>query len=612
MYFFDTFDFPFPKGSTYADIEVFNRSANYYSYYYLNNFVFVNNPDGTLGVYNDPNNFTGNTDSIQNFTSQITQEYCTLLGNKFDETRNEIINAYYSGYTSLPDCGASLITWPFQTFDNCSHETWSWFQTKTYSNIPNCYWDKRRQKCVTKTDPLNLDCCGDDFTIDFNQLLTQPLSDVKTVEEFEYYLSSELIDAKSRKTLSGYPTLRALYDRYTNSAMYTNTTSSAFDYIKIDKFASLIDSYWVDIVEQVVPATTIWGSVKIYGNTIFDQQKFQYRKGSLFTCTENCADLDDVNACLFNLIEQFYIKTSDDCHTNVCYQKGYGVIDFLDDLDQMPTSDQIRSLGAAKCGCDYNSLASVQQSYDYVQTVMDNSLTTLRNNHSYLDDQIKEYNIALRQGFCDGDAGVITPDPTLVNYASYPNEFYNLGKPIMIKEQAATKAIILDGWTANTDTIHGKTLEQIYSAYTNDFNYIKAVPNIGALPIIGNAGELIFVGTLASKIGYAWDPISNIWSTNMYDFINTEILDDRLLTQDNHRKAKQEMLSTMRPFTWANYHLLLHPIKLWALQDEPIITGNDIVNSATDITPCSYLQKVEPCELMPFCGPYKHIDNVQC
>ena len=81
--------------------------------------------------------------------------------------------------------------------------------------------------------------------------MTQPLSAVTTVEEFDYYLSSELIDVKSRKTLSGYPTLRALYDRYTNSTDYCTTTSSAFDYTQIDKFASLIDSYWVDIVEQV-------------------------------------------------------------------------------------------------------------------------------------------------------------------------------------------------------------------------------------------------------------------------------------------------------------------------------------------------------------------------
>jgi hypothetical protein len=129
-------------------------------------------------------------------------------------------------------------------------------------------------------------CCSGDSNVDFSSLMTQPLSAITTIEDFEYYLTSELIDVKSRKVLSGYPTLRALYDRYTNSSEYCTTTSSAFDYFNMDEFSHLIDSYWVDIVEQVVPATTIWGSVKIYGNTIFDQQKFKYRKYTTLFCDD--------------------------------------------------------------------------------------------------------------------------------------------------------------------------------------------------------------------------------------------------------------------------------------------------------------------------------------
>ena len=148
-------------------------------------------------------------------------------------------------------------------------------------------------------------CCGDESSVDYTSLMTQPLSDVTTIEE--------LIDVKSRKILSGYPTLRALYDRYTNSTDYCPTTSSAFNYQQMDQFAHLIDSYWVDIVEQVVPATTIWGSVKIYGNTIFDQQKFEYKKGTLFTCLTGPCSLDNLeflNACMNNVIDTFY---TDEC-----------------------------------------------------------------------------------------------------------------------------------------------------------------------------------------------------------------------------------------------------------------------------------------------------------
>jgi hypothetical protein len=67
--------------------------------------------------------------------------------------------------------------------------------------------------------------CGDN-QIDFDYLLTSSLSTVDTVEEFGNLILSELIDAKDRKTLSGYPTLRALYDRYLNSTKYCGTESS--------------------------------------------------------------------------------------------------------------------------------------------------------------------------------------------------------------------------------------------------------------------------------------------------------------------------------------------------------------------------------------------------
>jgi hypothetical protein len=127
--------------------------------------------------------------------------------------------------------------------------------------------------------PMEYCCSSDcgDAPIDINFLMTQPLSAITTVEDFEYFLTSELIDAKNRQTISSYPTLRLLYDRYMNSTGFCGTNSSKFDYFSMNKFANLIGNYWVDIIEQVIPATTIWGSTRIYGNTIFDSEKFKYK-----------------------------------------------------------------------------------------------------------------------------------------------------------------------------------------------------------------------------------------------------------------------------------------------------------------------------------------------
>jgi hypothetical protein len=95
---------------------------------------------------------------------------------------------------------------------------------------------------------------------------------------------SNFIDAKSRKTLSGYPTLRAIYDRYMNSTKYCDTPSLAFDYYKMDEFSNLITTYWDDLIEQVIPSTTLWGSIKVYTNTMFDQQKFKYKSYTSLFC----------------------------------------------------------------------------------------------------------------------------------------------------------------------------------------------------------------------------------------------------------------------------------------------------------------------------------------
>jgi hypothetical protein len=125
--------------------------------------------------------------------------------------------------------------------------------------------------------------CGD-IGIDLNDILSTDISTISSLKEFKDTISTELIDTTTFKTSSAYPTLRLLYDRYMNSTKYCDTLSSQFDYCDMIQFSELVGTYWVDLIEQVVPSTTIWGSTYVYGNTLWDQQKFQYKKYSLFVC----------------------------------------------------------------------------------------------------------------------------------------------------------------------------------------------------------------------------------------------------------------------------------------------------------------------------------------
>jgi hypothetical protein len=136
---------------------------------------------------------------------------------------------------------------------------------------------------TNNTNLNNVFCCGDEG-LDFNHLLQTNIREIEIVDDFKNVLLTELIDVKNRKTISNYATLKSLYERYLHSMNYCGVEIKPFTYYTIEQFANLIGDYWVDLIEQVIPATTIWGSVKIYTNTIFDQQKFKYREYSTLLC----------------------------------------------------------------------------------------------------------------------------------------------------------------------------------------------------------------------------------------------------------------------------------------------------------------------------------------
>jgi hypothetical protein len=164
--------------------------------------------------------------------------------------------------------------------------------------------------------------CGDGC-VAYSSLTSTNLSTVEDAYVFREVVSTELIDVKNRKIVESYGTARGLYDRYLNSVDYNGIQSSEYDYDKMDSLTQKIGSNWVDVIEQLVPATTIWGSVKVYGNTIFDQQKFKYKKGTTFTCINNKCNLgyvDFINNCMGSIIDKFY---SDECPSEATLSSTY-------------------------------------------------------------------------------------------------------------------------------------------------------------------------------------------------------------------------------------------------------------------------------------------------
>ena len=126
--------------------------------------------------------------------------------------------------------------------------------------------------------------CGD-INVNLLDLQITPLSAVTNMNEFNTIIYNEFIDATNRQTISAYPTLRLLYERYLSNNICANS-SNGYNYVSMDNISQLVGTYWVDLVEQFIPSTTIWGSTLVYRNTVFDTQKYAYKSNTLFLCED--------------------------------------------------------------------------------------------------------------------------------------------------------------------------------------------------------------------------------------------------------------------------------------------------------------------------------------
>tara|TARA_R110000868_G_scaffold336807_5_gene597737 strand:- start:202 stop:1713 length:1512 start_codon:yes stop_codon:yes gene_type:complete len=194
-------------------------------------------PDSSVGIFRQIT-ISGGTGTTIDYSNIVTETCCTNF--------NNIVQDY----------------------------AWATHKGKYYTEFR---WDENCEQCKFVK-------CAKPQCVDFTELLTSPVTGLTTIKQFNNIVSSELINARCRQTSSSYPTLRALYERYMNSTDYCDTQSAQFDYETMMDFSSLVGDYWVDLFEQVIPSTTIWYANHVFGNTLYDQQKFKYRGYSLFPC----------------------------------------------------------------------------------------------------------------------------------------------------------------------------------------------------------------------------------------------------------------------------------------------------------------------------------------
>ena len=146
---------------------------------------------------------------------------------------------------------------------------------------------------------------------------TEIVADASKVSfsEFANKFWRVFLNVKNRLTIDdghagGYPTLLMVYLDYLNSEVSCGVPSTKYTYEKMVEYVENMGGYWMRLIEQFIPATTIWqGGVK-HENSIFHRDKFVYKHeplcddtecfGSFVTCCEPILNeilVDAANEC---------------------------------------------------------------------------------------------------------------------------------------------------------------------------------------------------------------------------------------------------------------------------------------------------------------------------
>ena len=105
----------------------------------------------------------------------------------------------------------------------------------------------------------------------------------KTFFEFSQTFWQNMINTRNRQYISdgktgGYPTLQSIWWKYIESEQTVGLPNNKYTYQKLIDYVDGIGPYWTKLVEQMIPATTIWNGGIRLENSVLHKQKFVYRR----------------------------------------------------------------------------------------------------------------------------------------------------------------------------------------------------------------------------------------------------------------------------------------------------------------------------------------------
>ena len=116
--------------------------------------------------------------------------------------------------------------------------------------------------------------------VDWTEINPQPKT--QTFFEFAQTFWLNMINVRDRQfsgsKVGGYPTLGSIYWKYLESQDAIGVPNDNFSYQSMIEYVNGMGDYWIRLVEQMIPASTIWNTGVKYENSIFHRQKFVWRR----------------------------------------------------------------------------------------------------------------------------------------------------------------------------------------------------------------------------------------------------------------------------------------------------------------------------------------------
>ena len=199
------------------------------------------------------------------------------------DTNTTLRTSSDGGFTAYYSVGEECLTLNVKNVDiminpgqGLSYDVWSMSREYNYPIPEQGLFYTPPSPCYTPPNPYPK--AGG---VDWTRIVPKPKQ--KTFFEFAQTFWRNMINTRNRQFITdgktgGYPTLQSIYWKYLESLTQAGIPNNNFTYKTMIDFVNGMGDYWIRLVEQMVPATTIWNTGVRLENSIFHRQKFVWRR----------------------------------------------------------------------------------------------------------------------------------------------------------------------------------------------------------------------------------------------------------------------------------------------------------------------------------------------